>query len=142
LKKDPFFYVLLAILSLTDAWLLSHPNLVGKLGILFFKYNMLKTFPRALATVSLTIISCLLIGYVVQTKLSRTKALWTAAALTMVCGGLWVQTYFKFSAGSYAFTGAAFKTGAVLLPAMLVFIFAKTWYTIFRNTQNTASGGQ
>lgn len=141
LKKDLFFYVLLAILTLTDAWLLAHPNLVGRLGILFFKYDMLKTFPRALATVSLSVVFCLSAGYVIQAKLPRNKALWAAAALTVACVGLLIQTYFKFSAGSYALTGAGFKTGAVLLPAIFVLIFSKTWYAIFESNTNPSGRG-
>ncbi|TAF27056.1 MAG: hypothetical protein EAZ70_07955 [Runella slithyformis] len=131
MRKDLFFYVLLAVLTLVDAWLLAHPNLVGKLGILFFKYDMIKTLPRAFGTVTLVVLSCLSVGYVLQKQLSSGQSKWVLAFLVLACLGLLVQTYFKFSAGSYALTGAAFRTGAVLLPAIMALVFGKMWYGLF-----------
>ena len=130
MKKNLFFYLLLAVFTVVDASLLAHPNFIGRMGILFYKYSMLKTFPRSLATVSLTLIACLTISYFIQNKLSRRQSLWTMAILTLTCVGLFIQTYFKFSMGSYALTGAGFKTGAVLLPALLTLIFGKSLYEI------------
>ena len=135
MKKDLTFYALLTVLTITDAWLLAHPNLIGRMGILFYKYSMLKTFPRSLATVSLTLITCLTISYFMQNKFPRRQSLWAMAILTLACVGLFIQTYFKFSTGSYALTGAGFKTGAVLLPALLTLIFGKGLYEILQKAQ-------
>lgn len=129
MKKDLVFYVLLAVLALVDAWLLAHPNLMGKLGILFFKYDMIKTLPRAFGTVSFVVLSCLTMGYVVQNQLPSGKSKWVLAFLMLACLGLLVQTFFKFSSGSYALTGVAFRTGAVLLPAIMALIFGKRLIT-------------
>jgi ABC-type spermidine/putrescine transport system permease subunit I len=130
MKKDLFFYLLLAVLTAVDAWLLAHPNLLGKLGILFYKYDMLRTLPRAFATVAATVLVCLALAYLVAYKLPRPKSVWALVVLTLACLGLLVQTWLKFSAGSYALTGAGFKAGAVLLPAMMALIFGKTLYDI------------
>ena len=135
MKKDAPFFTLLAVLTLADAWLLAHPNLIGRMGILFYKYNMLKTFPRSLATVSLTVIACLTISYFIQNKLLRRQALWATVILTLACVGLLIQTYFKFSAGSYSMTGAGFKTGAILLPALLTLVFGKGLYETINKPQ-------
>ena len=48
-------FLLLLVLSITDAYLLAHPNLVGRLGILLYKHSYIKTFPRALLTVLLVV---------------------------------------------------------------------------------------
>jgi hypothetical protein len=33
--KNPFFYLLLAVLVVLDAYLLAHPNLIGQFGVFF-----------------------------------------------------------------------------------------------------------
>jgi hypothetical protein len=50
MNKSLTSLLLLVVLGITDAYLLSHPNLIGKLGIFIYKHDYLKTFPRALAT--------------------------------------------------------------------------------------------
>jgi ABC-type transport system involved in cytochrome c biogenesis permease component len=46
---------------------------------------------------------------------------------------LLVDTYLKFSTGTYAMTGAGFKTGAMLMPLILVLIFGKNLYEKVRS---------
>lgn len=43
--------LLLIVLSITDAYLLAHPNLIGRLGVLIYKHSYIKNFPRAVVTV-------------------------------------------------------------------------------------------
>lgn len=108
-------------------WLLAHPNLLGKLGILFFKYDMIRTFPRALATVGLSTLVAISIS-VFMKRTSRQTALMVLGLLTLASVGLLINTYFKFSAGSYAMTGSGFKTGALLMPLILIFVFGNGLY--------------
>ena len=122
MKQNFSFYLILVVLILVDAWLLAHPNLLGKLGILFFKYDMLRTFPRALATVGVTAAVCMAVAIWMQ-KIGGQIALAVLGVLTLASIGLVINTVLKFSSGSYAMTGAGFKTGAILMPIILVLIF-------------------
>lgn len=127
MKQNPSFYFIILVLVVVDAWLLAHPNLLGKLGILFFKYDMIRTFPRALATVGLTTIVAAAIAIFMK-KTSRQTALLVLGFLTLVSVGLLINTYFKFSSGSYAMTGSGFKTGALLTPIILILVFGNGVY--------------
>ncbi|MEZ4903842.1 MAG: hypothetical protein R2822_19870 [Spirosomataceae bacterium] len=112
---------------LVDAWLLAHPNLLGRLGVLFYKYDMIKTFPRALATVGITTAIGVSVTFFVQ-KMSKQVALTLLLGLTLLSLGLFIHTFLKFSSGTYAMTGAGFKTGALLMPIILVLIFGNGLY--------------
>ncbi|MFN8343660.1 MAG: hypothetical protein U0X91_01575 [Spirosomataceae bacterium] len=127
MKQNPAFYFIILVLAVIDAWLLAHPNLIGKLGILFYKYDMIKTFPRALATVGLTAVAAVAIT-VFAKRTSRQTALMILGLLTLASIGLLVNTYFKFSSGTYAMTGSGFKTGALLTPIILLLIFGNGVY--------------
>lgn len=127
MKQNPSFYFIILVLVVIDSWLLAHPNLLGKLGILFFKYDMIRTFPRALATVGLTTIVAIAISIFMK-RTSRQTALLVLSLLTLASVGLLINTYFKFSAGSYAMTGSGFKTGALLTPIILILVFGNGIY--------------
>ena len=127
MKQNPSFYFIILVLVVIDSWLLAHPNLLGKLGILFFKYDMIRTFPRALATVGLTTIVAIAISIFMK-RTSRQTALLVLGLLTLASVGLLINTYFKFSAGSYAMTGSGFKTGALLTPIILILVFGNGIY--------------
>ncbi len=131
MKNQVFFYVLLALLVVTDAWLLAHPNLLGKIGIWVYHYNYLKTFPRALATVSLATGSALVISLLVRQWLTRLVAAIVLGILLVGGFVMLVQTVIQFSSGTYVHTGAGFKTGAVLLPFILMAVLTKNlWETM------------
>ncbi|MCU0341364.1 MAG: hypothetical protein MUE30_15910 [Spirosomaceae bacterium] len=125
MKSNAVFYILLVVLGAVDAWLLAHPNLLGKLGILFYNYDMIKTIPRAFMTVGATIAVCLLLGWGIQ-KLQKPISTIVLGLLTVGAIGLIINTYMKFSAGTYAYTGTGFKTGAVLLPVIIALIFGES----------------
>jgi len=137
MKNPLFFYLLLLLLVVTDAWLLAHPNLLGRIGIWLYKYNYLKTFPRALATVGLATVITLGIGYGIRRWAPRLASLLLSVLLV---GGvvILIQTVAQFSSGSYTHTGAGFKTGAVLLPLILVIVIAQNlWESFQRNRPDT-----
>ena len=122
MKPNLSYYLILAVLVVADAWLLAHPNLLGKLGVLMYNYDMIKTFPRALATVGITTLVAVGITIFLG-KVSKKTALLVLIVLLLASVGLLINTYFKFSSGTYSMTGAGFKTGALLMPIILVLIF-------------------
>lgn len=107
------------ILSITDAYLLAHPNLIGKLGILVYKHRYIKDFPRALATVLTVVIISLLICEVVFRYAKRNTALIIYASLLGFAAFWLVYVYSMFSSFAYRITGKAFIYGAHLLPVIL-----------------------
>ena len=118
-------------LVVLDAVLIRSPNLIGKIGLWFYKHHYLRTFPKALLTVSLVIgISAIIaeiIRYVVKKELIKRMAghviLFLLAAASVI---LLVRVVMVFSEGTYSHTGIRFKFGAYLLPAIIfvVFIYA------------------
>ncbi len=120
----------LLILGVTDAYLISHPNLLGKLGIFVFKYSMIKNFPSALITVFLTLGICY--GIAVLLELNREQK-WAKIALSL-CTALALfilaQVIFKFSGGTYAHTGKSFVWGMILLPSLMLYIFGSVWFSV------------
>jgi len=117
--------LLLIALSITDAYLLAHPNLVGKLGILLYKHNYIKTFPRALITVVLVVGISLLISELLYRFVSRKKALISYLILLSVSLFWFIYVYATFSSFSYRITGKAFIYGAHLLPVILIGLFGR-----------------
>ena len=123
--KNPFFYVLLAVLVLLDGWLMSHPNLLGRAGIFFYDYNYLKTFPRALATVSAVVVVALLLAGLIG-RAGRSVALVGLGVLLLASGYWFVTSFSQFNSGIYKLTGAGFRAGAILLPGLVVLVFGKS----------------
>jgi cation transport ATPase len=138
MKNQLFFYILLVLLVLTDAWLLAHPNLLGKIGVWVYRYDYLKTFPRALATVSLATGATWILCRLVRQWLRKTIAVPVLWLLALAMAFLFVQTIVQFSSGSYAHTGAGFKTGAILLPFLLLIVVAQHLWETNRPQQAAA----
>ncbi|GAA4406357.1 hypothetical protein GCM10023187_25720 [Nibrella viscosa] len=121
--RSPFFSIFLLVLVVLDGWLLAHPNLIGRAGVFVYKYDYLKTFPSALATVAAVVGLALLLSWGAR-RLARPAAL-TLSALLLVLGVLWlIQSIGQFTSGIYRLTGAGFKAGAILLPGLTVLVFA------------------
>lgn len=135
--RNPFFYVLLLVLILLDAWLLANPNLVGRVGIFLYEYDYISTFPRALGTVAAVVTVAVVIGLAIRRLFKRPIAL-VILAMFVVMGLLWVvQSVGQFSTGVYKFTGAGFKAGAILLPVLVTLTLGKFFYDAL--TQNRGS---
>ena len=123
--KNPSFYVLLAVLVVLTGWLMAHPNLVGRAGVLFYDYTYLRTFPRALGTVTAVVGLALLLVWLLG-KTRPLVGIFTLTAL-FVMGGYWlVISIIQFNSGMYKLTGAGFRAGAILLPGLVVLVFGKT----------------
>jgi hypothetical protein len=124
---------LLLAFAVFDAYALSHPNLLGRVGVLFYDYWYIQTFPKAFITIALTIGLVYFGSILIKNKLSARGALLVVSLLLAVVLLAMIQTFLKFSAGTYAHTGSLFKWGAKLLPVVLSGILLQRWYEIFRD---------
>jgi succinate dehydrogenase hydrophobic anchor subunit len=128
LKRKTLFYSIILGLTILDSFLLSKPNLLGKIGLFIYKYHYLRTFPRTLLTVSIvmavTIAIAELIRMLVKRQtLKRMTGLIILSLLIFVAAAALIKTGMDFSTWTYSHTGHRFKYGAYLLPLMLVAIF-------------------
>lgn len=135
MKSRLNFYLFIAVLVILDAVLIRSPNLLGKIGLLVYKYHYLRTFPKALLTVSLVVgvasVFSEAIRFAVKKKLLKNLAgKWLFFLLTALSIALAIKVGLDFSSGSYAQTGLRFRSGAYLLPVILVVVFAYGWLTL------------
>jgi hypothetical protein len=126
--KKLYFYVVIACLVLIDALLLSSPNLLGKVGLVIYKYFYLKNFTRTLLTVSILVLVAVLITefialLVKNGKLKRNVGIILLLIFVALSGAVLYKTVVNFLAWSYAHTGLRFRFGAYLLPCIFIFIF-------------------
>lgn len=122
--RNPFFYILLLVLIVLDAWLLAHPNLIGQAGVFFFEYSAIETFPKALGTVSLVIgITALLVWAVGMLKQPVTISI--LVALLAAAMYYFFQSFSQYNTGVYKLTGAGFRAGAILLPGLVVLVLGE-----------------
>jgi hypothetical protein len=122
------FYSLVTVLVVVNTFFLSHPNLIGRLGIIFYKHHYLRTFPRTLLTVVLVVGTAAaaveLIQFATSRKwIKRVLAKGVLYMLLLTAFGLLVYTALLFSSGTYSHTGVRFGIGALMLPALLVLVF-------------------
>ena len=135
MKSRLNFYLFIAALVILDAVLIRSPNLLGKIGLLVYKYHYLRTFPKALLTVFLVVgvatVFSETIRFAVQKALLKNLAgnvlffLLTALSVALA-----IKVGLDFSSGSYGHTGLRFRSGAYLLPAILVVVFVYGWLTL------------
>ena len=116
---------LLVILGITDAYLLSHSNLIGRIGIFIYRHDYLKTFPRALATVFLVLGVSLFVCEVIRRAVSPRAALGGYLMLLVLGMALFAYVYVSFSSFSYGLTGKAFIYGAHLLRVLMIGLFGR-----------------
>lgn len=121
------YFIIIALLSIINALLISKPNFLGKLGLWIFKYSYLRTFPRALLTVSIVVGGALLLSELITGlgKRNSKKIVYFLSLLVfLTCsGGVLFKIVIDFSNGIYSHTGTYFKYGVMLLPSILIFIF-------------------
>jgi hypothetical protein len=122
------YFVSVALLSVIDALLLAKPNLLGKIGLWVYKYSYLRTFPRALVTVSIVVGATLLISELIVIAknhrwMSKSAGIISALIFILTSIGILSKVAMDFSRGSYSRTGSYFKIGVYLLPSILIFIF-------------------
>lgn len=128
-----FTHLLVVALGVTNAWLLSHPNLIGRAGIWFYRYDYLKTFPRALLTVGAVIGGSILLVEALKRWASPRWAATLLAIATVLSVGWLLYVWLTFSSGIHRYTGKAFIWGAYLLPLQLIALFSQGLYSLFRS---------
>ncbi|MEJ7644465.1 MAG: hypothetical protein WKF87_07705 [Chryseolinea sp.] len=131
------FYFFIAALTVLDAVLIRSPNLLGKIGLIIYKYHYLRTFPKALLTVSLVVGLSALVSetlcYLVSKHYVRNMTGRMLLLILTVCSvALLVKTGMDFSVGSYSRTGLRFKLGAYLLPAIMTTVFAYSGFRLVK----------
>ena len=129
------YFIIIALLSVVDSLLLTNPNFLGKLGLWLFKYSYLRTFPRAMVTVSVVVCATLVISESIVSMASKkliSKSLGAVFMLLfiLVCGGLLAKIILDFSKGVYSHTGIYFKIGVYLLPGIFIFIFVTSMFRV------------
>ena len=117
--------LLLLVLSVTDAYLLAHPNLIGRLGVLLYKHSYIKNFPRALLTVLLVISISLVVCELSIRFFQRRKIAIFYLVLLLISVGWLGYVFITFSSFSYRITGKAFIYGAHLLPIIMIGLFGR-----------------
>lgn len=131
------FFLVIALLSVIDSLLLVKPNLLGKVGLLIYKYHYLRTFPRAMLTVATVVGSAMVLGELVmylerRKGLSKTIGGILLFVLTLACSGLLVKLFMDFSGGVYSHTGVYFKYGVFLLPVILIVVFGAAFVRLVK----------
>lgn len=127
IRKVSYYWILLTLM-LVDSWLLSKPNLLGKIGLIIYKYHYLRSFPRTLLTVwivvSISVLIVLLVQFLTKReKLSRLISTTVLAACFIASALIMTKVAIDFTSWSYSHTGLKFRLGAYLLPAILMIIF-------------------
>ena len=122
--RNTLFYILLLVLIVLDAWLLAHPNLIGRAGVFFFDYDYVETFPKALVTVAVVISVALFVAWLVG-RFGRVIGSILLIALLAVSGYWLFDSFLLYNSGVYKLTGAGFRAGAILMPGLLVLVFGK-----------------
>lgn len=129
------FYLFIAALVVLDSVLLRSPNLLGKIGLIIYKYHYLRTFPKTLVTVSLVVGVAVALAEAVRFFVRR--GIWKRpvgqvilSLLLLAAVAMLVKTAVDFTAWSYSHTGLRFRLGAYLLPAILAVVFGYAWGTL------------
>jgi len=122
------FYAGLAVLVVLDSVLLTSPNLLGRIGIIIYRYNSLRSFPRAFVTVACVALVALGLAELVRMLVNRNVlrriiGVYLLMALVLGCTAIFAKTWMDFSTGMYSHTGVRFRYGAYLLPVILLIIF-------------------
>jgi hypothetical protein len=137
LKRNLTSTLLLVVLSITDAYMLAHPNLVGRLGIFIYKHDYLKTLPRALGSVGLVVgLSLLACEVIRRLTVPSIAARWYLLLLALGWA-LFAYVYITFSSFTYQLTGKSFIYGAHLLPILLIGLFTKYLITAVYEARKT-----
>jgi len=152
MKSRITFYLLIFSLVVLDSVLLRSPNLLGKIGLIVYNYHYLRTFPKALLTVSLVVGGAVVIGEVIRflvkrSAIKRITGKVVLIVLMALVAAVFVKTAIDFTAWSYSHTGLRFRIGAHVLPAILFVVFFYTYSTLpkihrpFPESPSSAEGG-
>jgi hypothetical protein len=135
MKSRINFYLFIGALVVLDGVLLRSPNLLGKIGLIIYKYHYLRTFPKALLTVSLVVAGAIALAegvrFIVKREiLKRITGKVILVFFMLVVAGILAKTAIDFTAWSYSHTGLRFRIGAHLLPVILMLVFIYAFITL------------
>jgi len=135
MKPRLHFYLLIFVLVILDSVLLTSPNLLGKIGLFFYKYHYLRTFPRAFLTVfliaGLTVLLAEVIRSLILLKFVSLKVgRFFIFLCVMVSIGWLVSVHLDFAKWAYSHTGIRFRYGVFLLPLIVISTFVYTLFTL------------
>lgn len=133
------WWIVLAVLTIIDAYLIAKPNLLGKLGFIIYKYHYLRTFPRALLTVAIAVAAVWLITQVIvwlgyKEVIAKRTAIIILSVFLVLFVFVGVKTALDFQSWSYSHSGHKLKYGAYLLPLILIFVSGSGLVQVFRQT--------
>lgn len=136
MKSRVAFYGLIIVLTMLDAFLISNPNLLGKLGFIIYKYSYLRTFPMALLTVSIVVGVIILIteglALIAGRQISIRSMMGVFIVIIALLIGVLIKTELDFQNWSYNHTGHKLRYGAFLLPVILILVILQG----YRRVQN------
>ncbi|HTE31386.1 MAG TPA: hypothetical protein VK666_13490 [Chryseolinea sp.] len=126
--RKSVFYFLVACLVVLNGYLLARPNLIGKIGLIVYKYYYLRSFPRTLLTVTIVCAIAIglteLISVLMQRHiLGRTIGPVITIIFVLLAFAQLIKTGIDFSTWSYSHTGLRFRLGAFMLPTLMIVIF-------------------
>lgn len=143
MKSGLMFYGFIGLLTVLDAFLISNPNLLGKLGFIIYKYNYLRTFPHALLTVSLVVGVFILITeglvFVINRQIFKRSMSRLFIVIIILLVGILIKTELDFQSWSYHHTGYKLRYGAYLLPVILILVVLQGYIRV--RTKPTSSQG-
>ncbi|MBL0742904.1 hypothetical protein [Chryseolinea lacunae] len=122
------FYLFVLALVIVDSLLISKPNLLGKIGLIIYKYHYLRTFPRTLLTVAIVVAVAIGIAELIELLVKRSVLKRATGSIVLIVlialsFGILVKTGIDFQAWTYSHTGLRFRFGAYMLPTLLIVIF-------------------
>ena len=138
MKSRINFYLFIVAMVVLDSVLLRSPNLLGKIGLIIYKYH-LRTFPKALLTVSLVVLGAVILAegirFMVKREiLKRMTGKVILVFFMLAVAGIFAKTAIDFTAWSYSHTGLRFRIGAHLLPVIVMLVFAYAFITLPKTT--------
>jgi len=144
MKSRMVFYGLIIALTMLDAFLISNPNLLGKLGFIIYKYSYLRTFPMALLTVSIVVGVIILITeglvLIARRQISTRSLKGVFIVILALLVGVLVKTELDFQSWSYNHTGHKLRYGAFLLPVILILVVLQGYIRVIRHKPVSTEG--
>jgi len=128
MKRIIFYALIVFPLVVINSFLLSKPNILGKMGLIIYKFHYLRTFPRALLTVAIVVGIAVLVAesiraFTLREAISDKMGRVVLVFFIAICGAILIKTGMDFSTWAVGHTGRRFKYGAYLLPIVLMIIF-------------------
>jgi len=144
MRSRILFYGFIVVLAVLDAMLIANPNLLGKLGFIIYKYSYLRTFPKALLTISMVVSAIVLVTemlvFLSRRRTLRKKIIGLLVIIILVLVGVLVKTEVDFQSWSYGHTGFKLRYGAYLLPVILILVVIQGCVRVIQYKSESTEG--